>query len=336
MKRLIWIDDAKAIGIFLVILAHTQIWSSVTDWISVFRMPLFFFLSGYLFSFQRNPNGITFIKKRFHQIVIPYILINIITYLFWLLVSSHYGVSADEQNTAWYSPILAIILCNGRDMVHNIPLWFLLCLFIVEVMYYIIYKPLSCWQRWAMTLLFVLLGYVNYQYIPFVLPFSLGTAFVGIMFYFLGNEVKERLHNIQLPALFQPVVLLASTAVITYFSVTNDRVYLYCNHYGNYMYFIIAALCGICMIYTLTDYLSRWIGENKVIEYISRNTLAICGFHLMCFTLIKGIAVYIIGLPLEIFNGTILPNVVLAALGMGICCLIAYILNRFFPIILGK
>ena len=121
MKRLVWIDDAKAIGIFLVILAHTQIWGSVTDWISVFRMPLFFFLSGYLFSFQRNSDGKLFARKRFKQIVIPYIFINIITYLFWLLVSSHYGVSADEQLTPWYGPIVAALLCNGKDMVHNIP-----------------------------------------------------------------------------------------------------------------------------------------------------------------------------------------------------------------------
>ena len=119
MKRLVWIDNAKAIGIFLVILAHTQIWGSVTDWISVFRMPLFFFLSGFLFSFKRNPNTGLFIKKRFRQIVLPYIFINIITYLFWLLVSRHYGVAGGEEDVAWYSPLKAILLCNGRDMYYQ-------------------------------------------------------------------------------------------------------------------------------------------------------------------------------------------------------------------------
>jgi len=336
MKRLVWIDDAKAIGIFLVILAHTQIWGSVTDWISVFRMPLFFFLSGYLFSFQRNSDGKLFARKRFKQIVIPYFFINIITYLFWLLVSSHYGVSADEQLTPWYGPIVAALLCNGKDMVHNIPLWFLLCLFLVEMVYYVVYRRLCGWQRWLATISFGLLGYINYKYIPFVLPFSMGTAFVGMMFYFLGNEVAQMQQKITIAAVWKPLLLLCSAAVVTCFSVTNERVYLYCNHYGNYLLFIVAALCGIMMMYIITDYISRWLGENKVMTYISRNTLTICGFHLMSYTLLKGVAVFVFKCPLELFSGTVWLNVLLAATGMAVCCLIAYFLNRFMPFILGK
>jgi len=336
MKRILWIDQAKAIGIFLVILAHTQIYSPITDWISVFRMPLFFFVSGCLFSFERNTDFVKFIRKRFHQIVIPYILINLITYFFWLLVSRHYGASSEETGVSWYSPLIAALLCNGKQMVHNIPLWFLLCLFLIEVTYYFVYKPLSRWQRWAITIFFGLLGYINYKFIPFVLPFSLGTAFVGMMFYFLGHELIGHIQKVRLSPLLQLFLLILSTSIVTYFSVANERVYLYCNHYGNYLLFMVAALSGIMMMYTLTDFLSKWMGNNKVIEYISRNTLTICGFHLMSYTLLKGVAVYVIGLPLEIFNGSILPNVILALAGMTLCCLLAYVLERYFPVILGK
>ena len=336
MKRLVWIDDAKAIGIFLVILAHTQIMSNVVDWISVFRMPLFFFLSGCLFSFQRNPDFLLFFKKRFRQIVIPYILINLITYLFWLLVSRHYGISSAEEIVPWYSPLKAILLCNGKEMIHNIPLWFLLCLFLVEIIYYVVYKSLFKWQKWTVTFLFCILGYINYKYVPFVLPFSLGTAFVGIVFYDLGNEFINYIKTFSLPLSLKFIVLIISVILVTYFSITNSRVYLYCNQYGNYISFLFAALCGICMMYIFTNILSKWLGPNRIIEYISRNTLTICGFHLMTYTLLKGIATYIIGIPLESFSGAVLLNVLLAVIGMFICCMIAYLLNKYFPIILGK
>ena len=336
MKRLVWLDDAKTIGIFLVILAHTQIWSSVTDWISVFRMPLFFFMSGFLFSFQRNPDRKVFIRKRFYQIVIPYILINIITYLFWLLVSRHYGVSVGEEDIVWYSPITSMLLCNGKEMVHNIPLWFLLCLFIVEVIYYILFKRLSQDQRLALTAGFALLGYINYKFIPFILPFSLGTAFVGMIFYSVGYEVSKHIENCHVSSVWKVILLLASTALVTYFSVFNERVYLYCNHYGNYLVFLLAAFCGIIMMYLFTSLLAKWLGQQHIIEYISKNTLTICGFHLMIYTLLKGVAVYIIGLQLDTFNGTILPNIILAAVGMAICCAIASFLERYCPIVLGK
>ena len=41
-QRINFIDYAKAIGIFLVVLAHTPLKSEITDWIYVFHMPLFF------------------------------------------------------------------------------------------------------------------------------------------------------------------------------------------------------------------------------------------------------------------------------------------------------
>ena len=56
-KRLDWIDIAKGIGIILVVLGHTLV-PQVREtgfagflWIFIynFHMPLFFFLSGYLF-----------------------------------------------------------------------------------------------------------------------------------------------------------------------------------------------------------------------------------------------------------------------------------------------
>ena len=49
-KRLEWIDLAKGIGIILMIIGHMpSIPSAVHNWIFSFHMPLFFFLSGYMF-----------------------------------------------------------------------------------------------------------------------------------------------------------------------------------------------------------------------------------------------------------------------------------------------
>ena len=47
--RLEWIDKAKGIGIILVILGHTICPPNIKFWLYSFHMPLFFFLSGYVF-----------------------------------------------------------------------------------------------------------------------------------------------------------------------------------------------------------------------------------------------------------------------------------------------
>ena len=63
MRRIGWIDYGKVIGIYLVVLAHTSLFIPLKDGIYTFLMPVFFFISGYLFSFSRNPVYKDFIKK---------------------------------------------------------------------------------------------------------------------------------------------------------------------------------------------------------------------------------------------------------------------------------
>ena len=46
MERDYRLDNAKAIGIFLVVFAHVMSTSTITNYIYLFHMPLFFFISG--------------------------------------------------------------------------------------------------------------------------------------------------------------------------------------------------------------------------------------------------------------------------------------------------
>lgn len=90
-KRILWIDYAKSICIYLVLLGHAHASQPVTDFIYTFHMPLFFFLSGCLFSFEKHPNFKEFAIKRFKGLMVPYLWINLITYLFWLFAGRNFG-----------------------------------------------------------------------------------------------------------------------------------------------------------------------------------------------------------------------------------------------------
>nr|WP_198015960.1 acyltransferase family protein [Barnesiella viscericola] len=54
MKRFIWIDYAKSIGIYFVVLGHTHLYTPLSNVIYTWLMPVFFFISGYLFSFEKT------------------------------------------------------------------------------------------------------------------------------------------------------------------------------------------------------------------------------------------------------------------------------------------
>ena len=55
-RREIWADNAKFIGITLMLIGHNSLASNeVFDFIYAFHMPLFFILSGYFASDKREP-----------------------------------------------------------------------------------------------------------------------------------------------------------------------------------------------------------------------------------------------------------------------------------------
>lgn len=326
-ERIVWIDYAKAIGITLVILAHTQVTPFVTDWISVFRMPLFFFLSGFLFSFDRNPDAKAFVRKRFRQLMIPYVCFNLLTFVFWWFVGRHYG--AVDETTLWYEPLVAALFCNAPDMVHNIPLWFLFCLFLLEVVYYFLFRKLGFLQRLIVVMMIGMFGFLNAYLNAHVLPFSLGTMMIGMLFYCAGSELKQLFQSNGLMGLLALIVVTAA-------ALMNERVYLYRNQYGNAMFFLLAAFSGIYMMKVLCEGLSKRFGRCRWVEYMSKNTLTICALHLTNYTLIKGFTVYVLGIPLSVYEGTILPNLLLTVGGILLCIPSIYVLERFLPFVIGR
>ena len=72
--RIAWIDIAKGYGILFVIFAHLDV-GILGTWIYTFHMPLFFLLSGYVFGLKYDFR--TFVNKKIHSIVIPYITLGI-------------------------------------------------------------------------------------------------------------------------------------------------------------------------------------------------------------------------------------------------------------------
>lgn len=75
MIRQNWIDWAKAIGIYLVVVGHcTFTNTNIEGFIYTFHMPLFFLISGFLY--KKEKLSITlYLKKLTNRLLVPYLLI---------------------------------------------------------------------------------------------------------------------------------------------------------------------------------------------------------------------------------------------------------------------
>lgn len=333
-ERIYWVDYAKTIGIFLVILAHTPLLESANIFIYVFHMPLFFFISGYLFSFDKHPTFKAFITRRFKQLIIPYFFFNVATYIFWFFVGRKFGNDASLE-IKWFEPILGMFYAKGSApwLIHCIPLWFISCLFVVELIYYVTFKN---FKKWVLFPCFMLIGYIDYLYDPVRLPWNINIALVAIVFYSLGNHLKPYFTASNPKTGFTIRLIILSFSVVYVIAVLNGKIGMHTHNYGNFFLFMIGAISGITGIFLISFTLQRFLGEVRLIQFISQNTLTILGLHLSIASIIKGFSYFILNQPLSIYTNTFWLNVIFSLFSLLILLPIAYFFNKHTPILIGK
>ena len=106
-KRIEYVDILKGIGIICVLLGHNlvvqddgQLPEIMRYIIYSFHMPLFFFLSGYVFS--TKVNWTNFIKKKIKTIVVPMYIFSLVVMIFNIL---YYGLLLGDNSLISFSNI---------------------------------------------------------------------------------------------------------------------------------------------------------------------------------------------------------------------------------------
>jgi acyltransferase len=138
--RLHWIDALKGIGIMFVVFAHHSLPVALDTYIFSFHMPLFFFISGFLFDFGKYAGSAAdFIRGRFRSLIIPYFCFALLTCLFYFLLDTGFQPGVTNipffETTALYGTY-SILYALGPLVSYNPPLWFLTCLFVTELLFY--------------------------------------------------------------------------------------------------------------------------------------------------------------------------------------------------------
>ena len=127
-SRLAYIDILKGFAIFLVVLGHIlqQLYTDnnlVFRCIYSFHMPLFMFMSGYVY-YKKNEWGL--ITKSAKQLLIPFLSFIIVIYLFYKIIYHiHIGL---------YDFFVSVILRP------DIGLWFLWALFFIRIIFILVRK----------------------------------------------------------------------------------------------------------------------------------------------------------------------------------------------------
>lgn len=184
-ERIVWIDWAKSVGMFLVILGHCHIRENeqfVTQFIYSFHMPFFFFLSGLL---CKRELSIQSIKKDIIFLIIPYITYGIIHLLCIFRFDIDYIVG------------YIISLFVGMDISIG-PIWFLPALFICKQLYLFVRKT-KVLKKWIYYSFLILSFFPSYfiSYHRLNIPFFADSALCGMPFFIIGHESYSFIEKIR-------------------------------------------------------------------------------------------------------------------------------------------
>lgn len=332
-NRIGWADYAKAFAIFSVVLLHVHCNTVLDKCINAFVMPLFFIISGYLFSYERNPEFRPFVLKRTRQILVPYVWINLVAYVAWLTVLRHYGDDA-TNGLQWYSPLVGIIAGVPPMLVHDIPTWSLLSFFVVETVYYPLRK-LAGDSRGVIAgllIMFICLSHVFGGRMG-VLPLALGPLPAGILFYSVGHALRES--DVRADKVLNGLTALISGIIFVVSTYFNGGVEFYVCGYGNVALFLISSVSGAFLVMCAAKWLSGY-SLPSIIKFISESTLLICGFHLLVFAVIKGVMLYVFGIEPSVVDDSLPAGMLFAALAFVLTLPIAFVVRRYFGFLVDK
>ena len=371
-NRVAWLDAAKLLGIFLVILGHIQIknygFFSPRDFIFVFHMPLFFFLSGLT---QKNLSFKENLKDGVRKLLIPYVVFYFLTWSWWFVVAClrHPELYPDVFRDGIVKPFLGLFIADGYNtkisVMQNTPLWFLVGLFWCKMLFSLVQTKAENPQKanlvFSVFLLFLgfVLGYfgiprevtvfkfgIETTIITITVPFSLGTLTLSYVWFFAGTQMKEKFFTNEtknFPKSKRFVLLLLFlllTVAICFFNNKLDSTHnISINRwkYGNDVFlYLLGAVCGMIFVYELSVLISPL---PKFFGFLGRNTITILAFHYLAREWIRIFLKYIFHYELVSTEenpfgiGTAL---FLAVISLLLCAVPSFIFEKWFPFVLGR
>ncbi len=272
VKRIEWLDIAKGMAIFLVVLGHSGE-SPIKGYVYAFHMPLFFMLAGYTtaLSYTRRKSPQSFIKGRFVSLFVPMVT--------WALFGQLIFCSRET--------FLRFDVTHGlHDLLYGtVNVWFIPALLCLQT-FYLVFELTTCKKRGGGRNMFIISTLLTLEALLFLLHREFGMSWHGLGW---NIEWLTNAYNFSLPFALGAALCKQGDAYITLtgkhckwlFTVTTLIALLGWGQVhgvgilnGNY----VKAFIGSCISYTLIVALANgalptWL--SKPASLIGKHTLVI-------------------------------------------------------------
>ena len=286
-SRYDFVDNAKALGIVLVVLGHARgISNSLVDLIFSFHIPLFFLLAAFLVKPEKINEGMAAcIRRVVKNLLVPYVVFFAISYLYWL-ATRHIGVKNELFGSLpWFDPLIGLLTGIGTQLYINTPLWFFPCLISTILTYHIARRYIDSRSALLVFNMTALLMMIVSPLVTYRLPWGLDNMWVALAFYASGQFGRERLQAFRFDVRWQLLALFVLGSVWAALALANGRVDLNGMIFGNEtLLYLPIAYTGIATALLASSLLP----VTQATRWISDNALIIFPLHMLVFSVVRG------------------------------------------------
>lgn len=274
-ERQDWIDFAKGIGIILVVWAHTR--GIFTSYIVQFHMPLFFFISGYLYKYKGEKVK-DYINKKAKGLLVPFWFWNLLLYPVYYILY-YWG---DWNVIVAIKEVIEIVLT-----LYKVPFlgatWFLAALFWIStsVNVAISFLKENSYCDYVLLTLSIIVAVIGFN---ITFPYKLSRVMICSLFYVLGYMFKKYIHGYVVPCV-KNIGLLVSV-ILFWLVASNNSAAMGSNQYSNKILFIIGALAGTVVVLRVSELVLQFGSNNIVVKhitYIGKNSMDIVIWQFLAF-----------------------------------------------------
>ena len=329
--RIDFIDLAKGFCIILVVFTHVNGFCYndqpfiLDETLRIFRMPLYFFLSGLFFKQYEGLVG--FVKRKINKLLIPFLFFFLSTSIMLPYILQQCGYSLRNADGISWKSFYSFVY---PETFSNTPIWFLMCLFVVNILFYAIFSFVERYMRDVKSLYKVAaimtvclcLGLFGYMLnvLNVNLPMYIDSSMTALPF-FAGGFVMRKYTQILYPNKYDKYNLLLALALFVLTFLLAGRVDYRGNHYSAPVYALY--ICGfsgtLCVIFV-----SKLLHKLPLVSYWGRYSIMILCTHILVMNVVSSLV--------KKFSIDIWPQIFLTTIiVMLFYVVIIPLMRKFFP-----
>ncbi|MBR4461158.1 MAG: acyltransferase family protein [Erysipelotrichaceae bacterium] len=335
-KRIEWVDIAKFIGIFFVMLSHFESCPSfLREFFTPFYLAIFFFCSG--FTYRHKEGFFDFFKKKVRQLVLPWFIYSNLNIILSNILS--FKEHASDFKTELFRNLLQIRYYDER-------LWFIPALFSAYLVFYFVIRWYEKKQeKGQLLLLCAVLAFLRKIYKQFMdpellpwklinLPWHIDYIPTAMLFMVLGYLFRDTETSFDEKLDWKKKLLIvAAYLFLVYYPYVTGVSFAW---FLDFFYDHICHILGIILVVMA----AKKTPANRLLLYIGSNTLIYFCLHNKAITALEACFRHFVSGPYQSLAANPLLSALFCFAMTAVVALILLIptmfINRYLPWTVGR